>query len=220
MNTLIRNIVKHTYQPLLGKYLSTTRLYHYEGVELVVPPEVFHPGFFTSSRYLLRHLKKLELKKLSFLDLGAGSGIIGIVAAKHGAVVTAIDINPMAVRCIRENGQRNGLALRTYESDLFQALPAGTFDIIAINPPYYRKDPVTMKDHAWYCGCEGEYFQKLFQQLPEFIHEATQVLMTVCDGADISMITQHAMKGGFTMHCIHRKQHLMQKNFIYAITLC
>ncbi len=220
MHTLIRNIVRHTYQPLLVKYLSATRQYRYGKMVLEVPPEVFHPGFFTSSGYLLNHLQQMELRGLTLLDLGAGCGIIGIAAANRGAIVTAIDINPVAVKCIAANGQRNDVRLRIYESDLFDALPSGSFDVIAINPPYYRKDPASMKEHAWYCGSNGQYFQKLFQQLPEFIHENTQVLMTICDGADVKMIGQHALNGGFIMNCIHQKQHLMQKNFLYSIALC
>src|SRR5688572_6486521 len=154
MNTLIRNIVKHTYQPLLVRYLSATRQYRHGNIQLEIPPDVFHPGFFTSTGFLLRHLRQMELRNVSLLDLGAGSGIIGIAAAKQGAIVTAVDINPVAVQCITTNGQRNGVALRIYESDLFDALPPGSFDVIGINPPYYRKDPASMKEHAWYCGSE------------------------------------------------------------------
>ena len=220
MNTVIRHIVQHTYRPLLVKYLSTTRNYRYGNIRLQVPPEVFHPGFFTSSGFLLRYLLQLDLKDHSLLDLGAGSGLIGIAAAKQHAIVTATDINPVAVQCISFNGQRNRVALRIYESDLFDALPASSFDVIAINPPYYRKDPSTMKDHAWYCGANGEYFRKLFHQLPAYIHEGTQVLMTLCDGADRNMISRIAHEAGFVMQCIREKQHFMQKNFLYSITLC
>jgi release factor glutamine methyltransferase len=220
MNTIIRNIVKQTYQPLLVKYLSASRQYRYGGLLLDVPPEVFHPGFFTSTGFLLRYLVLMDLKAQSLLDLGAGTGIIAIAAAKQQAIVTATDINPIAVQCIAANGQRNNVALRIYESDLFDAIPASTFDVIAINPPYYRKDPRSMKEHAWYCGANGEYFRKLFQQLPAFIHEGTQVLMTVCDGADSAMIHRMACESGFLLTCIRKRQHLMQKNFLYSITLC
>ena len=220
MNTVIRHIVKHTYRPLLVKYLSSTRHYRYGNIIVKVPPEVFHPGFFTSTGFLLRHLMKLDLKKRSLLDLGAGSGLIAIAAARQEAIVTATDINPIAVQCIAYNGQRNNVPLCIYESDLFDELPATSFDVIAINPPYYRKDPSGMKDYAWYCGSNGEYFRKLFMQLPAFIHESTQVLMTVCDGADRNMIIRIAREAGFVLHCVQEKQHFMQKNFLYSITLC
>jgi hypothetical protein len=39
------------------------------------------------------------------------------------------------------------------------------FDIIVINPPYYKKDPGSYSDYAWNCGSNGEYFKKLFTQL-------------------------------------------------------
>jgi len=220
MNTLIRNIVKYTYQPLLVKYLSATRQYRYGKLILEVPPEVFHPGFFTSTGYLLHHVMQMDLKNMTLLVLGAGSGIVGIASAKQGAIVTAIDINPVAVQCITANMRRNQVSIQIFESDLFDALPSGSFDVIAVNPPYYSKDPLSMKEHAWYCGSNGQYFRKLFQQVPEYMHENTQVLMTLCDGADLEMIRQHALEGGCMLNCIHQKQHFLQKNFLYSITLC
>jgi release factor glutamine methyltransferase len=220
MNPVIRHIVKHTYQPLLVKYLSSTRKYRNGNILVEIPPEVFHPGFFTSTGFLLRHLMEIELKGVSFLDLGAGSGLIAIAAAMQEAIVTASDINRVAVQSIAHNANRNNVHMRIYESDLFDEFPAITFDVIAINPPYYRKDPSAMKDYAWYCGSNGEYFRKLFTQLPAFIHENTQVLMTVCDGADIDMITEIARGNGFVLHCIREKQHFMQRNFLYSVTLC
>src|SRR5438445_815740 len=103
MNTALKNIIAHTYKPLLVKYLSTARSYSHNGIKLNIPPEVFHPGFFFSTQLLLQHIKELSLGKKRFLELGCGSGLIAITAAGRGAVVTATDINPVAVAALEIN---------------------------------------------------------------------------------------------------------------------
>ena len=89
MKAVLKNIVAHTYKPFLEKYLSKTRMYKYEDIRLEIPPQVFHPGFFFSTRLLLNYLRNFPLVRKSFLEPGCGSGLISIYAAKQGANVTA-----------------------------------------------------------------------------------------------------------------------------------
>lgn len=217
MRAVLKNIVAHTYKPFLEKYLSKKRIYAYENIRLQIPPEVFHPGFFTSTQFLLQYIKKLMLRGKSFLELGAGNGLISIYAAKHDAKVTATDINPVAVQYLKVNSFENKGQVNTILSDLFGNIPAQQFDIIAINPPYYKKDPHTLLDHAWYCGENGEFFFNLFNQLPGYVHSNSEVLMVLCDGCDIKMIEEAANQNGFRLSCLQTKQSLIEKNFIYKI---
>jgi release factor glutamine methyltransferase len=119
MKGVLKHIVARTYKPLLEKYLSKTRTYQYEDIRLEVAPEVFHPGFFFSTHVLLKYLKKLPLENKLFLELGCGSGLIAIYAAKKGAVVTATDINKIALQFLAKNCRFNNTALRIIESNLF-----------------------------------------------------------------------------------------------------
>ena len=217
MRTLIRNIVSHTYQPMLKKYLAKTRPYRYKDIRLDIPPQVFHPGFFFSTQLLLQYMNGLQLAGKRILELGCGSGLIAIAAAKRGAVVTATDINPFAVEALRTASSKNGVTLRILESDLFKNIPPTNFDIILINPPYYKQTPVTAKDHAWYCGEQGEYFEGLFRSLAGYTHPGSEVLMVLFDGCDIPMIEGFAAANDFGMALVHSKQNLLEKNFIYAI---
>ena len=217
MKAALKNIVAHTYKPLLVRYLSKTRTYCYEDIRLEIPPEVFHPGFFTSTQLLLQYLKQFPLKNKYVLELGAGSGLIAIQAAKEGAQVTATDINPVAIEYLHKNSLQNKVNLEIIRSDLFAEIPACSFDIIAINPPYYKKQPVTFRDHAWYCGENGEYFSGLFNQLEGYIHDKTETIMVLCDGCDIEMIEAVAARNGFKLQLMLTKQNILEKNFIYKI---
>ena len=217
MKTAIKNIVALTYKPFLEKYLSKKRKFTLGNIKLEIPPEVFHPGFFTSTQFLLQSVKKLSVRGKTFLELGAGNGLISIYAAKQDAKVTATDINPVAVEYLRINSSQNKTLINVILSDLFENISPQAFDIIAINPPYYKKDPQTLIDHAWYCGENGEFFFDLFNQLPAYIHRKSEVIMVLCEGCDMKMIEGAARQNGFKLNCVETKQGLIEKNFIYKI---
>ena len=77
---------------------------------------------------------------LRVLDMGTGSGIIGITLARHtAAAVTCVDISLDALLVARENAARLGVQDRIacVRSDLFAAINSSMrFDVIAANLPY------------------------------------------------------------------------------------
>ena len=68
------------------------------------------------------------------LDLGTGSGFVGLYLAQRGWEVDAVDISPRAVALAERNAQRNDVPLNIYVSNLFDQVQ-GMFDVIAFNPP-------------------------------------------------------------------------------------
>lgn len=217
MKQTFKYLTTRLYKPLLVKYLSAPRTYTYKGIRLIIPPAVFHPGFFFSTRLLLRCITTLPLKNKLLLEPGAGSGLISLVAARQGAVVTATDINPVAIDFLETNRQHNRLTISIIYSDLFIKIPQQAFDIIAINPPYYKKQPRTAADYAWYCGAQGEYFQKLFSGLVNYVHAQSEVLMVLCDGCDIAMIHDIARQHGFMLNCIKTKKNWIETNYVFKV---
>ena len=217
MRAVLKHIVARTYKPLLEKYLSKTRTYQYEDIRLEVAPEVFHPGFFFSTHVLLKYLRQLPLEGKSFLEPGCGSGLISMFAAKKGANVTATDINKTALEFLAKNSRVNCTPLRIIESDLFCDIPVQLFDMIAINPPYYKKQPRTAKDYAWHCGENGEYFISLFRDLGKYLHPQSEVYMVLFDGCDMEQINALASKNGFELHGVHTHENLLEKNIVFKI---
>lgn len=217
MKQTFKYLTTRLYKPLLVKYLSATRAYTYKGIRMVIPPAVFHPGFFFSTRLLLRYIATLSLKNKTLLEPGAGSGLISLYAARQGAIVTATDINPVAVQFLETNRRHNRLPLTIIQSDLFNHIPQQAFDVIAINPPYYKKQPRTPAEFAWYCGEQGEYFQHLFYGLHNYIHPQSIVLMVLSDGCDLQMIRDIAYHHGFRLNCMKTKTNWLETNYIFKI---
>jgi release factor glutamine methyltransferase len=219
MRKVFKYIVGKTYRPLLIKYLAKTRVYRYRNILLEIPPEVFHPRFFFSTKLLLDFVSRMDLEEKTFLELGAGSGLISIYAHKKRASVTASDINPIAVKALVKNRLLNQSNFEVIQSDLFDALQGKRFDIIAINPPYYRRKPVSPADYAWYCGEEGEYFERLFGSLKDHVHKDSMVLMILCDGCDLGMIGSLAAGKQVIMKPVYSKKNLIEQNMIYQLQL-
>jgi ribosomal protein L3 glutamine methyltransferase len=82
----------------------------------------------------------LDTPPAHVLDLCCGTGCIGIAAAVAfpAAEADLVDIDPRAVRLARRNAERLGVdhRVRVHQSDLFDDLADGRWDLILCNPPY------------------------------------------------------------------------------------
>jgi release factor glutamine methyltransferase len=217
MRKIVKYLVRHTYKPVLENYLSKTRRYSYKGICLEIPAGVFHPRFFYSTKFLLNHIMHEQLTERSLLELGAGSGLVSIYAAFNGAIVTATDINPVAVNCLKKNMADNNVNVDVLQSDLFNDIPIKPYKFILLNPPFYKKDPESYSEFAWYCGKNGEYFHKLFANLHLYLDDGSKVYMVLCEGCDLGMIAKSAANHHFNLHCVATGSRFMEKHFIFQI---
>ena len=90
------------------------------------PGAAFGTGTHPTTAMCLRAMEKLIKPGMTVFDVGTGSGVLAIAAAKLGAKeVRAVDYDATAVRVARENIEANGVAdvVSTAESDLFSAIP-------------------------------------------------------------------------------------------------
>jgi HemK-related putative methylase len=126
------------------------------GRTLLTDPQVFHPVCFLSTPVFLDYLSTVTVAGKRLLDMGTGSGSIGIFAALRGARVTACDINPRAVALAGENARRNGVEMETLASDLFSSLGERRFDVICFNLPFFRGEPRSPFQHAFFGGRDFE----------------------------------------------------------------
>ncbi|QGK69939.1 methyltransferase [Allosaccharopolyspora coralli] len=110
-----------------------TETVSYFDFEFVVPPTVFPPQ--PVSHLLGRSVLAETRATDRVLDLGTGSGVNAVLAASISDDVLGVDVNPDAVDCARANAERNGLAARFRQSDLFDGAD-GRFDLVVFDPPF------------------------------------------------------------------------------------
>lgn len=208
--------------PILKKlariYTRKEREYSYNNISVKVLPGVFHPGLFISTKMLLNFVDTLNLKSKNFLELGAGTGIISILAAKKGATVYASDISSKAVENVKLNAAKNNVQINIFTSDLFKNIPDMQFDYIIINPPYYSKDPREEEEYAWFCGSNFEYFKSLFNSLSNYIGRDSKAFMILSEVCDIQKIKSIGMENEFVWKLKMNKQFWGEKNYIFEIT--
>lgn len=73
------------------------------------------------------------------LDLGAGSGLVGIAAARAGAAASAAEIDPYGRAAIALNAAANGVTLPLAELDITDDPPTA-FDLIAAGDVFYNPE--------------------------------------------------------------------------------
>ena len=107
-----------------------------EGKTILVikPGKAFGTGLHETTQLSLKLLEMEDLKDKSVLDVGCGSGILSIFAAKRGAKrVLAIDIDPLAVEETEENAELNKVSQKIETLEGGADKVEGTFDVVVAN---------------------------------------------------------------------------------------
>lgn len=119
--------------------------------EFLVRPGIFSPEYYPETEFYANEVSKLVKPGDDFLEVGCGVGVTSIFAAKKGARVTAVDINPQAVSVTKDNVYRYGLEneMDVLESDVYDAItPWKQFDVIFWNVPFGLGEPASMLERA------------------------------------------------------------------------
>lgn len=105
---------------------------------LLDPGLSFGTGEHFTTRFCLEMLDALWQKSrpVSMLDVGTGSGILAMAAARLGARrILAVDHDALALQQARANLRRNGLSrrIRLAVMDITETAPAGIYDVVCAN---------------------------------------------------------------------------------------
>lgn len=132
---------KHYFRPLVIDDICVRASFHpaIEDVdcEIVIDPKMaFGTGNHGTTAGMLKLLRGLSLSQRVVIDMGCGSGILGIYAALRGAAsVWAVDIDEWAVRNARQNASLNGVSVTVVHGDArsLEALPVADVFLANIN---------------------------------------------------------------------------------------
>ena len=108
----------------------------YQGMEVIIQPKMsFGTGHHCTTQLMIEALLDGEIENKRVLDMGSGTGVLAIVAAKLGAEsVLAVEIDDMAEESVRENIALNGVAdkIESVCGDA-SAIEGEKFDIVLAN---------------------------------------------------------------------------------------
>lgn len=161
------------------------------GLPLTVLPGVLSPRYSHAPDTLI---SKWRIPAGSaVLDLGCGSGVLGIAALKAGASrLVSLDINPQAVETTSLNLKKLGLSTRgeARYSDAYSALRQDeTFDVIAFAAPYWKKRPADDLERSCFDD-DYEFFARAIDGAAQHLNRGGVMYVVFADQGDV----QHAMR--------------------------
>jgi release factor glutamine methyltransferase len=192
------------------------------GFRLTVRPTVFHPRFFVSSERFAAFIDGLDLRGKRVLDVGTGTGILALAAARAGAdSVVAADINPNASLNAEENARANGFGGRVAGlcSNLLAALaPRPLFDVILSSPPKHAGEPRDLTDRGWHAGPAFRDVAALFDQARERLKPGGRLYVMVSSDSDLDLFGKLIDKAGFHAKLAHEYSIFIESFIIYELT--
>lgn len=164
------------------------KMLEYNGINYYTDPKVYEPAEDT---FLLVENLQME-RKDRILEIGTGTGIIAIKAARNARMVIATDINPSALQCATKNIIANKVFnIELRNGDLFDPVKGEKFDVIIFNTPYLptSEDEMTGDDlnNAWDGGSDGrEVIDRFIADLPPHLNAGGKVQMLQSSLSDIN----------------------------------
>jgi release factor glutamine methyltransferase len=220
---LLRRVFRNTVHSLSHRFIldrRSTRSVRAGGFRLAIYPSVFHPKLFLTSEFFARFLASIDLKGKHVADVGTGSGILALAAARAGATVVALDINPMAVDAAADNARANGLGDRVtaVRSDLMSALAPGfQFDVIISNPPFFSGEPRDIADRAWVAGPGYRDIMSLFEQAHRRLKPSGTMYVLLSSDSDLHFLGQLIARAGFRARIATAFSIVIESMIIYEL---
>ena len=155
---------------------------NFYGSEFIVNENVLIPRFETEELVENTTIKIKEMfedKHIKILDIGCGSGVIGLTLKKFfpESEVTLVDISKEALQVAKENAKKLNLDVEFIESDIFQNV-YDIYDVIISNPPYIMDDEEIediVRDNephiALYAGKDGlDCYKKIMKDIKKHLN--------------------------------------------------
>jgi release factor glutamine methyltransferase len=220
---LLRIVIRLLFEVRYSKRHERLCLERIANLDLLITPQVFNPKLFGSSPFLLEYLSRYPLTaSCKVLDLGCGSGLLGIQLAKMGARVIATDINPQAVWVAAVNARLNSCpaTYETRQGSLYDpvAREAEKFDLIVMNPPYYAHVPRTPIEQAFMAGSELEVLTGMLAGAAALLKPKGFVLAVVSSTIPLEVSLKAANQAGLSWQIVARRRYWAEWHLIYQLS--
>ncbi len=180
---------------------------NFYGNKFKINENVLIPRFETEQlvEQTITYIKKYFNYPIDIIDLGCGSGVIGLTLEKKVSTETVdlIDISPKALEVAKENCQTLNSKANLILSDMFQNITK-KYDCIISNPPYIKnKEEIEeiVKNNephlALYAGDDGlDYYKKIISALPLHMKEKCLVAFEIgyTQANDIKKLISNTLK--------------------------
>lgn len=161
---------------------------------------------------ILKHIKKYIDKNSRVLDMGTGSAILAMEAAKKAKKVVAIDINKNLIA--KHKKENKNKKIKFISSDLFSNIK-GNFDLIIFNPPYLPSEKTT--DIALDGGKNGtETIERFLEQAKGFLTEDGKILI-ICSSLNKD-IEKLFIKYSYRYKLLDQENFFFEKIFLYELS--
>lgn len=155
---------------------------NFYGNTFYINENVLIPRFETEElvEKTIYYINKFFTTPVEIIDLGCGSGVIGLTLQKKisTASVDLIDISEKALEICKNNQQNLGIKANIYKSDMFSNVEK-KYDVIISNPPYIKtnekiEDIVKNNEPhiALYAGDDGlDCYKKILSNIKDYMKE-------------------------------------------------
>lgn len=189
----------------------------YKDYLLKIPDGVYLPSEDT---YLLKEaLEKENLKdKLTFLEVGSGSGIISLSVYNYFKKLTLIDIDKVVIEYLKDLKKEYTLKkIKIIRSDLFAGIKDEKFDVIVFNPPYVPSEKFeTFSTDGGKDGCE--VILKFIDQLKSHLNEKGVCYLLLSSHNNLKKIYTNVLKNHLTYNILQEKNMFFEKLIVLKIS--
>jgi HemK-related putative methylase len=196
------------------------RLERVHELPFIVTPSVFNPKVPRTGEFFASHIdSRLVQHDWEVLDMGTGSGVCAVFAARHARRVVAVDINLAAVRCAAINAQLNRLEhkIDLRHGDLFAPVAGERFDLILFNPPFVSGAPQNDRDRAWRSEDVAERFAA---GLGEHLKPAGSALVLLSTFGDGRAFLNEFRKQKLQVSVLAEQRFVNERLTLFRLTPC
>jgi release factor glutamine methyltransferase len=224
-----RNTLRMTYRTIIEVSIPTPNLFSlkngirftksqckktYKLIMDSLSMDIYEPQ--EDSELVKRNIK--EFAKGSILDMGTGSGILAVEAAKYADTVMGLDINEKAIQYCKEHIFDPKILF--FKSNLFEILEQGkitrTFDLIIFNPPYLPKEKP--ENIALDGGKEGhEVIDEFLKKAKKHLNPDGKILLLFSSLSKKPKIDLLLDKLGYKKSCIDRMKVSFETLYVYLV---